>query len=398
MAEPHPSDIRIRVNSKRNINVIHPVEVGEAPLLPSSAANSSDHQASNNINNNTGAYTEIKQFKKWVSWLIPVFVVANVIMFVITMYVNNCPKNSVDCVADFLGRFSFQPFKENPLLGPSSETLGKMGGLEVSKVVDGDQGWRLISCMWLHGGVFHLLANMLSLLAIGIRLEQEFGFVRIGLLYVISGFGGSLLSALFIQSNISVGASGALFGLLGGMLSELITNWTIYANKAAALITLVVIIAINLAVGILPNVDNFAHLGGFIAGFLLGFVLLIRPQFGWVIQRYAQNSTTPVKSKFKMYQRGLWIISLILVVVWLVAALVMVLRGVDLNDNCSWCHYLSCVPTSRWSCNTQPVSCLSEQSGDQLSLTCSNNNRTRTYTQADATSSQIRGLCSQLCR
>ena len=51
-----------------------------------------------------------------------------------------------------------------------------MGGLEVSKVVDGDQGWRLISCMWLHGGVFHLLANMLSLLAIGIRLEQEFGF------------------------------------------------------------------------------------------------------------------------------------------------------------------------------------------------------------------------------
>lgn len=55
--------------------------------------------------------------------------------------------------------------------------------------------------------------------------------VRIGLLYVISGFGGSLLSSLFIQSNISVGASGALFGLLGGMLSELITNWTIYSNK-----------------------------------------------------------------------------------------------------------------------------------------------------------------------
>lgn len=55
--------------------------------------------------------------------------------------------------------------------------------------------------------------------------------VLIGLLYVISGFGGSLLSALFIQSNISVGASSALFGLLGAMLSELITNWTIYANK-----------------------------------------------------------------------------------------------------------------------------------------------------------------------
>lgn len=55
--------------------------------------------------------------------------------------------------------------------------------------------------------------------------------MKVGLLYVISGFGGSVLSALFIQSNISVGASGALFGLLGAMLSELITNWTIYENK-----------------------------------------------------------------------------------------------------------------------------------------------------------------------
>lgn len=51
-----------------------------------------------------------------------------------------------------------------------------MGALDVGKVVDEHEGWRLITCMWLHGGVFHLLANMLSLIVIGIRLEQEFGF------------------------------------------------------------------------------------------------------------------------------------------------------------------------------------------------------------------------------
>lgn len=51
-----------------------------------------------------------------------------------------------------------------------------MGALDVSKVVDSHQGWRLLSCNWLHGGVFHILANMLSLLVIGIRLEREFGF------------------------------------------------------------------------------------------------------------------------------------------------------------------------------------------------------------------------------
>lgn len=55
--------------------------------------------------------------------------------------------------------------------------------------------------------------------------------VRVGVIYLLSGIGGSIMSSLFIQSNISVGASGALFGLLGAMLSELLTNWTIYANK-----------------------------------------------------------------------------------------------------------------------------------------------------------------------
>jgi membrane associated rhomboid family serine protease len=51
-----------------------------------------------------------------------------------------------------------------------------MGALDVNRVVRRHQGWRLITCMWLHGGVFHLLANMLGILFIGIRLEQEFGF------------------------------------------------------------------------------------------------------------------------------------------------------------------------------------------------------------------------------
>lgn len=82
------------------------------------------------------------------------------------------------------------------------------------------------------------------------------------------------------------------------------------------MVTLVIIIAINLSVGILPHVDNFAHLGGFLSGFLLGFVFLIRPQFGWVYQRYAPGySSTSSKPKFKTYQCVLWILSLILVIV-----------------------------------------------------------------------------------
>jgi membrane associated rhomboid family serine protease len=55
----------------------------------------------------------------------------------------------------------------------------------------------------------------------------------VGLVYLVSGFGGSVLSVLFIRKGVSVGASGALFGLLGAMLSELITNWSIYTNRVS---------------------------------------------------------------------------------------------------------------------------------------------------------------------
>lgn len=71
----------------------------------------------------TPYYFESKE-RKWTSWIIPIFVVANVAVFVVAMYVNNCPQKPQlgKCVARFLGRFSFQPLRENPLLGPSSST------------------------------------------------------------------------------------------------------------------------------------------------------------------------------------------------------------------------------------------------------------------------------------
>ncbi|KAG5533764.1 hypothetical protein RHGRI_027821 [Rhododendron griersonianum] len=273
---------------------------------------------------------------QWTSWLIPMFVVANIAVFVVVMYVNNCPKHyrgsDGKCVASFLGR------------------LEKMGALKWEKVVRKHQSWRLISCIWLHAGIIHLVVNMLSLVFIGIRLEQQFGFVRIGFIYLLSGFGGSVLSTLFIRNSISVGASGALFGLLGAMLSELITNWSIYSNKAAALVTLVVIVVLNLGLGMLPGVDNFAHIGGFLTGFLLGFVLLPRPQYGWM-ERRNLPADVRVRSKYKPYQYVLWLVSLALLVAGFTVGLVMLFRGVNASNHCHWCHYLDCVPTDKWKCN-----------------------------------------------
>lgn len=86
----------------------------------------------------------------------------------------------------------------------------------------------------------------------------------------------------------------------------------------AALLTLIVIVVINLAIGVLPHVDNFAHIGGFVSGFFLGFIFLIRPQFKWVSSRHRNSHSTAaapsVKYKHKPYQYALWVISFILLI------------------------------------------------------------------------------------
>ncbi|QCE08884.1 RHOMBOID-like protein 5 [Vigna unguiculata] len=262
----------------------------------------------------------IPQPRLWFSWLVPLIFLANIAIFIYTMYENDCPAylNDESCLfSEYLGRFSFQPFRENPLLGPAIRTLRLLGALEEDLVVDQQEVWRFFSCMFLHAGVVHLLANMFSLLFIGVRLEKEFGFLRIGLLYALSGFGGSLLSILHLKENksstVSVGASGALFGLLGAMLSELLTNWSIYANKCAALTSLLIIVGLNLAVGFLPHVDNSAHVGGFLSGYFLGFVLLMRPQYGYVNRKYIPPGyDVKRKSKYKWYQYFYLFVSLVI--------------------------------------------------------------------------------------
>lgn len=85
------------------------------------------------------------------------------------------------------------------------------------------------------------------------------------------------------------------------------------AFQVAALLTLAIIMVINLAIGIFPHVDNFASIGGFITGFLLGFVLLARPQFGWM-EPHDLPQSTQVGSKYKAHQYILWVIALLLAI------------------------------------------------------------------------------------
>ncbi|XP_058088714.1 RHOMBOID-like protein 8 [Magnolia sinica] len=335
------------------------------------------------------------------TWVILLFVVLHLVVFVATMFINDCPQNSRgDCSLKSLGRFSFQSLAENPLLGPSSSTLDEMGALQRSSVIQHHQLWRLATWIWLHAGVIHLILNLSSVIFIGIRLEQQFGPLRIGIIYLLSAFLGSLASTLFVQYSAAVGSSGALFGLLGAMLSGLIQNWGIYADKVAASTMLFVLAIINLVLGLLPHVDNFSNIGGFLSGILLGFVLLYNPLLCRVEQKkglFDYDVRSSMRLKDKLDKPAMRIASLVLFGLVLSGGVVAVLRGVNANECCSWCHYINCAPTKWWNCNEKATQCEVMVSVGRLTLTCEENGHFRIYPYADISEARVRDLCSQIC-
>ncbi|CAI0395451.1 unnamed protein product [Linum tenue] len=150
------------------------------------------------------------------------------------MFVNDCRRNSAgDCAARSLSRLSFQPLSENPFLGPSSSTLDKMGALRKTRLAN-HQTWRILSSPWLHAGLIHLIVNLISIIFLGIFLEQEYGAVRTGLIYIGSAVLGTLVGALFVQDKPAVTSSSALHGLLGATISALAKNWKFYTSKVVS--------------------------------------------------------------------------------------------------------------------------------------------------------------------
>ncbi|KAJ9086417.1 hypothetical protein DSO57_1004475 [Entomophthora muscae] len=130
-----------------------------------------------------------------------------------------------------------------------------------------DQWFRFITPMFLHGGVLHLLLNVLTLLVLGVQLEKTYGPIRIAFVYLSAGVGGFFLGANLLPAEIpSVGASGAIFGLIACDLVDLFINWDRVVGPYCELFKVTLGIIVTFAFGLLPIVDNFSHIGGFIAG------------------------------------------------------------------------------------------------------------------------------------
>lgn len=132
--------------------------------------------------------------------------------------------------------------------------------------------WRLFTYMFLHGSLIHLLVNMYSLLIVGRQIESFFGKWKFIIIYLISGITGGLLSAAINGTVTSVGASGAIFGLLGAMLYFGFHFRTYFGQSLN--MKIIPVIAVNLVIGfMLPNIDNWCHLGGLAGGFLVTMAL-----------------------------------------------------------------------------------------------------------------------------
>ena len=151
-------------------------------------------------------------------------------------------------------------------------TLIKFGAnLDILTVGLGEY-FRLITCSFLHIGIFHLLFNMYALYVIGSQAESFFGKIKYLIIYLFSAVSASLLSLMFSANVISAGASGAIFGLMGALL-YFGYHYRIYLGNVIKS-QIIPIIVINLLFGFLVNgVDNAAHIGGLIGGFLMAMVL-----------------------------------------------------------------------------------------------------------------------------
>jgi rhomboid protease GluP len=161
--------------------------------------------------------------------------------------------------------------KSRNLIDINIYTLIQMGA-KVNILINRGEIYRLITSTFLHGGIMHILFNMSALNIIGKEVEYIYGSKKYILIYILSALSGSLFSYLFNPNSVSVGASGAIFGLLGAMLVFGLKEKNKIGKQYVK--NILETLAINVIIGItISNIDNYAHLGGLIMGAISALIL-----------------------------------------------------------------------------------------------------------------------------
>ena len=157
--------------------------------------------------------------------------------------------------------------------------LVNLGALYGPLTIADTQWWRLLSAMFLHGGMTHLLMNMFSLYLIGRGLEQYFSKGTYLSLYLFSGLFGGIVSLYMHPQSVGIGASGAIFGTFGALAGFFIAHRDrIGAYTKVFMKDFAVVLGLNFFIGIaIPQVDMSAHIGGLLIGFIGGYSIAKRP-------------------------------------------------------------------------------------------------------------------------
>ncbi|KAF3817223.1 hypothetical protein GH733_011623 [Mirounga leonina] len=194
-----------------------------------------------------------------------------------------------------------------------------------------DQFYRLWLSLFLHAGVVHCLVSVVFQMTILRDLEKLAGWHRISIIFILSGIAGNLASAIFLPYRAEVGPAGSQFGLLACLFVELFQSWQLLERPWKAFLNLSAIVLFLFICGLLPWIDNIAHIFGFLSGLLLAFAFLPYITFG---------------TSDKYRKRALILVSL-LVFAGLFASLVIWLYVYPINW--PWIEYLTCFPfTSRF--------------------------------------------------
>jgi membrane associated rhomboid family serine protease len=196
---------------------------------------------------------ELKEFIEFLKpkegyFITPIIIYLNILVFIIMAFAG----------------LGFISFKGQDLLN---------WGANFRPMTTDGEWWRLLTSTFLHGGLMHLMANMYGLLFVGIFLEPLLGKTKYLVAYLLTGILASCASLWWHDATISVGASGAIFGLYGLFLALLLTKVYPPDFGKAFLFSTLIFVGFNLLMGLTGGIDNAAHIGGLISGFIVGLLL-----------------------------------------------------------------------------------------------------------------------------
>lgn len=273
---------------------------------------------------------------------------------------------------------------------PSNQcTLADLCGFSNFNYQQPNQWYRFIIPIFLHAGIIHIGFNMLLQMTMGREMEKIIGSVRFALVYFSSGIFGFVLGGNFAATAIaSTGASGSLFGVLALVLLDLLYCWNERQSPVKDLMWILVDIVISFVLGLLPGLDNFSHIGGFLMGLGIGVCILHSPNYlrqrienvapyrnvgstpdvtmsGAVDESEPSKKTPTVKaqpadmSNFTKQPIGFfrnrkplwwawWLIRAGALIGVIVGFIVLLTNFYNYRSNCTWCKYLSCLPINNW--------------------------------------------------